>query len=148
MGECPCSLRSIIISKVSWATQGHSCWAKAGMQRAVLPVPQTCIIRMLESTDTKCALCVKPVLVANLPVGIASVDCNGTETSLLQCTSSQSAIQSCGVPGSSFTDATVIACANSNAMASMFTLPHLRSCVLHGMASMRVLHEKNVRHQI
>eukprot|EP00892_Ulva_mutabilis_P004968 jgi/Ulvmu1/2843/UM144_0008.1 len=53
------------------------------------------------------------VLVANLPVGLASVDCNGTETSLLQCTSSQEAIPTCGVPNSQFTDATVLACANS-----------------------------------
>eukprot|EP00892_Ulva_mutabilis_P004965 jgi/Ulvmu1/2840/UM144_0005.1 len=53
------------------------------------------------------------VLVANLPVGIASVDCNGTETSLLQCTSSQEEIPNCRVSDSEFTDATVLACANS-----------------------------------
>lgn len=54
------------------------------------------------------------VLVANLPVGLASVDCNGTETSLMQCSSSQDDIPGCRILNQNFTDSTVLACANSN----------------------------------
>lgn len=54
------------------------------------------------------------VLVANLPVGLASVDCDGTETSLLQCSSSQKDIPGCRILNQNFTDSTVLACANSS----------------------------------
>eukprot|EP00892_Ulva_mutabilis_P004970 jgi/Ulvmu1/2845/UM144_0010.1 len=60
---------------------------------------------------------VNHVLAADIPVGIATVDCNGTETSLLQCTSSLDQARACVVPQSNFTDATVLACANSTTAA-------------------------------
>ena len=53
------------------------------------------------------------VLVASLPVGLASVDCNGTEASLLDCTSSQNDLQQCGIADTNLTDATVLTCANT-----------------------------------
>lgn len=59
--------------------------------------------------------CLLQVLVSSLPVGLASVDCSGTETSLLDCTSSRDDIQSCDVPNTNLSDATVLACANSTA---------------------------------
>lgn len=52
------------------------------------------------------------MLVANLPIGLASVDCDGSETSLLDCVSSEDDLAFCTPPGN-FTDATVLACANS-----------------------------------
>ena len=52
------------------------------------------------------------VLVENLPVGLASVDCNGNETSLLECTSSPEAIPFCD-SGDNYTDVTVLACSNA-----------------------------------
>lgn len=57
---------------------------------------------------------------ASLPVGLASVDCNGTESSLLDCTSSQNDRQACGIEGTNLTDATVLTCANT--ADSAFTL--------------------------
>lgn len=71
--------------------------------------PQSCI------TFTATADWAYPlqVLVANLPVGLASVDCEGTEASLLQCTSSTDALRGCTVPDTNFTDATVLACADT-----------------------------------
>lgn len=53
------------------------------------------------------------VLVATLPVVLASVDCNGTETSLLDCTSSQDDLLQCGIENTNLTDATVLTCANT-----------------------------------
>eukprot|EP00892_Ulva_mutabilis_P004962 jgi/Ulvmu1/2838/UM144_0002.1 len=53
------------------------------------------------------------VLVAALPVALASVDCDGNETSLLECTSSQEELRNCKLPDSNLTDATVLACANA-----------------------------------
>eukprot|EP00892_Ulva_mutabilis_P008274 jgi/Ulvmu1/5819/UM025_0076.1 len=50
------------------------------------------------------------VLVASLPVGLASVDCDANATSLLQCTSSQNELRMCRVEGTNLTDATVLAC--------------------------------------
>eukprot|EP00892_Ulva_mutabilis_P006138 jgi/Ulvmu1/3897/UM018_0119.1 len=50
------------------------------------------------------------VLAATLPVGLASVDCNGNESSLLECTSSQRDLELCGTGSTNLTDATVIAC--------------------------------------
>lgn len=60
------------------------------------------------------------VLVADLPVSLASVDCNGDETSLLQCTSNGEDLRGCTVPDTNFTDATVLACANTAAGAPLF----------------------------
>eukprot|EP00892_Ulva_mutabilis_P005582 jgi/Ulvmu1/3396/UM016_0012.1 len=53
------------------------------------------------------------VLAANLPVGLASVDCDGDEASLLECTASQNDILSCGIDNINATDATVLACGNA-----------------------------------
>eukprot|EP00892_Ulva_mutabilis_P012285 jgi/Ulvmu1/9429/UM051_0057.1 len=55
------------------------------------------------------------VLVSRLPVGLASVDCDGTETSLLQCTSSQTDLRACAMEDTDFTDATVLACGTTAA---------------------------------
>ena len=63
------------------------------------------------------------VLVANLPIGLASVDCNGTETSLLDCTSSPEAIPFCD-SGDNYTAAVVLACSNSTEGA--ITMGHAR----------------------
>eukprot|EP00892_Ulva_mutabilis_P007273 jgi/Ulvmu1/4918/UM202_0003.1 len=52
------------------------------------------------------------VLAAPIPAALVELDCNGNETSLLQCSSSEF-IQRCGIPGTDLTDATVLACANS-----------------------------------
>ena len=52
------------------------------------------------------------VLVSNLPIGLASVDCNGSETSLLQCSTSEFQIEFCGVRDTDLSDATVLACAD------------------------------------
>jgi len=53
------------------------------------------------------------VLVESLPVGLASVDCNGTETSLLECSSSEEDLQQCGIENTNLTKATVLACGNT-----------------------------------
>lgn len=53
------------------------------------------------------------VLVANLPVGLASVDCDGTEASLLDCTSSTADLQECGIDDTNLTDSTVLTCGNT-----------------------------------
>eukprot|EP00892_Ulva_mutabilis_P001591 jgi/Ulvmu1/11432/UM076_0006.1 len=53
------------------------------------------------------------VLAGNLPVGLASVDCNGSEASLLECTSSLRDVQDCGIDSTNLTDATVLACGNA-----------------------------------
>eukprot|EP00892_Ulva_mutabilis_P007276 jgi/Ulvmu1/4920/UM202_0005.1 len=55
------------------------------------------------------------VFATDLPVGLASVDCAGTETSLLQCESGPGLSNDCGVRGRELTDSTVLACANSAA---------------------------------
>ena len=51
------------------------------------------------------------VLAANLPVALKAVDCTGNETSLSDCQSSRLNFQDCALPNG--TDATVLACANS-----------------------------------
>eukprot|EP00892_Ulva_mutabilis_P008499 jgi/Ulvmu1/6020/UM260_0004.1 len=53
------------------------------------------------------------VLLSSLPVGLVSVDCTGSETSLLQCMSGRDEFRQCGSPLRNFTDATVLACADS-----------------------------------
>lgn len=53
------------------------------------------------------------VLVASLPAGLSSVDCNGNETSILQCLSAAPTRELCGIPNSNLTQATVLACASS-----------------------------------
>lgn len=50
------------------------------------------------------------VLVESLPVALASVDCDGTETSLLACSSSEEDLQECGIANTNLTKATVLAC--------------------------------------
>lgn len=50
------------------------------------------------------------VLAASLPVGLASVDCDGTETSLLECSSSEEDLGQCGIANTNLTKATVLAC--------------------------------------
>lgn len=52
-----------------------------------------------------------------MPVGLASVDCDGTETSLLQCSSSEDNLRQCGVPNSNLTEATILACATTDSSA-------------------------------
>eukprot|EP00892_Ulva_mutabilis_P007855 jgi/Ulvmu1/5441/UM223_0002.1 len=65
------------------------------------------------------------VLTASLPVGLASVDCDGNETSLLQCASLDVAQApfGCGIFNSNATDATVLACANSAAGCPEVAMP-------------------------
>eukprot|EP00892_Ulva_mutabilis_P005579 jgi/Ulvmu1/3393/UM016_0009.1 len=53
------------------------------------------------------------VLAANLPVVLASVDCDGNETSLLECTSGPNDVSRCGIDNTNLTDATILACGNS-----------------------------------
>lgn len=50
---------------------------------------------------------------SDLPVGLAEVDCDGDEASLLDCTFNRFEIQRCGISGTNMTEATVLACANS-----------------------------------
>jgi len=49
------------------------------------------------------------VLAASLPIGISRVNCNGSETSLLQCSFSN-ASNHCRIPRTNFSDGTVLAC--------------------------------------
>ena len=67
------------------------------------------------------------VIVDDLPVALANVDCDGNETSLLQCSSSQSDIRSCRNFDSNFTDSTVLACSRTDPGARPLRLPIL-SC--------------------
>lgn len=53
------------------------------------------------------------VLVASLPVGLASVDCSGTEASLLECSFSKEDVRQCGIDNTNLTKATVLACGNT-----------------------------------
>ena len=77
------------------------------------------------------------VLAASLPVGLASVDCNGTETSLLDCTSSQDDLQQCGVDNTNLTDATVLTCANTvDSALSMLSDRNLGTVKLFSWAEM------------
>lgn len=70
------------------------------------------------------------VLVADIPPGISAVDCDGSETSLLDCTSSNEyEIQSeCSVEDSSANDATVIACGTESTGAAP---PHFEQWSAH-----------------
>eukprot|EP00892_Ulva_mutabilis_P012491 jgi/Ulvmu1/9614/UM054_0044.1 len=52
------------------------------------------------------------VLLAELPVALAAVNCMGDEESLLDCSSDDAMIRRCGVPDTTFTDSTVLACAD------------------------------------
>jgi len=66
------------------------------------------------------------VLVSNLPIGLASVDCNGSETSLLQCSTSDDKIRECGVRGTDLSDALVLACADLTGSTFPFdAMPHM-----------------------
>eukprot|EP00892_Ulva_mutabilis_P001478 jgi/Ulvmu1/11330/UM074_0045.1 len=47
-----------------------------------------------------------------IPPGLAAVDCEGSEASLLDCPSSQQLLHRCNVPNSNLTDATLLACAD------------------------------------
>lgn len=53
------------------------------------------------------------VLDASLPVGLAAVDCTGSEASLLACPSDDAGLLRCAIPDSNATDATVLACGNT-----------------------------------
>ena len=53
------------------------------------------------------------VLNERRPVGLAAVDCAGTETSLLDCSSDDNGLSLCGSDRGNTTDATVLACGNS-----------------------------------
>lgn len=55
------------------------------------------------------------VLAAILPVALATVDCNGTETSLLDCSSKPNDVGGCNIAGTNLTDATVLTCSNTTA---------------------------------
>eukprot|EP00892_Ulva_mutabilis_P002373 jgi/Ulvmu1/12136/UM084_0063.1 len=55
------------------------------------------------------------VLDAKLPVGLAAVDCEGTEVSLLACPSDEAGIRTCSADDGNAVDATIVACGNSAA---------------------------------
>ena len=65
------------------------------------------------------------VLDVNLPVGLAAVDCIGSEASLLACPSDDDGFRRCALPESNATYATVLACGNT-AGAGGRTLPNRR----------------------
>ena len=67
--------------------------------------------------------CSVQVLLGEVPVALAAVECSGTETSLLDCPSNDDLIRRCGVPGTKLSDATVLACADS-AGVSLLQLPY------------------------
>lgn len=60
------------------------------------------------------------VLVASLPVGLTSVNCDGTEMSLLECSVSEDDLKECGIDGTNLTKATVLACGNTGPSAPPF----------------------------
>lgn len=53
------------------------------------------------------------MLAAELPPGLAGVDCQGNETSLLQCPVDSSLVQFCSITASNASEATVLACGES-----------------------------------
>eukprot|EP00892_Ulva_mutabilis_P008495 jgi/Ulvmu1/6017/UM260_0001.1 len=85
---------------------------------AAVPEPLIALQPAASPIDAPAGVCIQHIdvltgLVSTLPVGLASVDCVGNETSLLQCTSSRVDGEECGCPAGNFTDATFLACANS-----------------------------------
>lgn len=64
------------------------------------------------------------VLVSEIPPGLSGLDCNGSEASLLDCTTGDIITGECSVFSSAATDATVLACGNTSAGAIMHAIIH------------------------
>eukprot|EP00892_Ulva_mutabilis_P005584 jgi/Ulvmu1/3398/UM016_0014.1 len=71
------------------------------------------------------------VLAAGQHVGLHAVDCDGNETSLLQCTSGNYPVRECNIR-SNVTDVTVLACANTSGAPCADCSPCWRPCWQRG----------------